>query len=568
MEKPSGGGGKAKAKGQGKFIMTDKLIHTRRNFIKAAGLVGLGAMAGLAGCQAQTPQNDAASSPNELSWDEEYDVLVVGGGAAGMATALTVATEGEGARTLLLEKGSSELGNGNSIFSSGIIFFGDDKADLLEYLKELRGEFDGTPDDVLQAFADEMVHHKEWFKKLGATDDMIPDYSTTNGEWSELPHASATRVFSFNKEDANGMTHVVKFLDAKLSEHEDTVTRLFDAPLVALVQDPDTKRVLGGVYERKGKTVYVKALKGVVMTCGGFENNDIMKQDYLSYPKSHPAAGVCNTGDGHRICGKLGADMWHMNSFAGGWNNAIKLDGSEMAPYRMLKKNQGISVGTNGRRYYMDWDGSTMFKDWKDTDITLNYGCRHGHQNVGGDWATLPQPAVSWFVFDSNGLSKSAYLGKYASKNTLATQTQTTASDFEVDPVEDGYGYKADTVEDLAKQMGVPADELANTLRIWNEGVAAGKDEHFHRPADTLVPIDTPPFYAVKCLPEVLNTDGGPRRNAMGQILDLDGEPIPRLYSAGEFGSIWCDKYQGAGNISECLAFGRISARNVLAEAE
>ena len=63
----------------------------------------------------------------------------------------------------------------------------------------------------------------------------------------------------------------------------------------------------------------------------------------------------------------------------------------------------------------------------------------------------------------------------------------------------------------------------------------------------------------------MLNTDGGPRRDEKARILDIDGEPIPGLFSAGEFGSVWCDKYQGAGNISECLAFGRIAARSALA---
>lgn len=548
--------------------MREELLHTRRSFIKAAGVAALGAAAlGVTGCAAQTPQNDTAQTPQDIAWDEEFDVVVVGAGAAGMATAATLATEGEGVTTLLLEKGSSALGNGNSIFSSGIIFSGEDADDLFEYMKELRGEFSGTPDEVLKAYADEIVNHKAWLKDLGATDDMLVDYAGTNWEWGELPHSTATQLFSFNKEDPDDMTHVVKFLSATLEQYTDAVTRLNDAPLTALVQDPDSKAVLGGIYEYKGKSVYVKANKGIVMTCGGFENDSVMVQDYLSYPKAHPAAGLCNTGDGHRICGKLGADMWHMNSYAGGWNNAIKLDDSEMAPYRMLKKNQGISVGVNGRRYYMDWDGTTMFGDWVGTDISLNYGCRHGHQNFGGDWACLPQPSTSWFVFDSNGLAKSAYLGQYASSNTLTTQTQTTDNEFDVDPVADGYGYKADTIEELAEQMGVPADELVRTITIWNESVGRGEDDRFYRPADTLVPIDTPPYYAVKCLPEILNTDGGPRRNEKGQIVDLDGNPIPRLYSSGEFGSIWCDKYQGAGNISECLAFGRISARNVLQEA-
>lgn len=547
--------------------MTDSLFQTRRSFIKAAGAATLGALAlGATGCAAKNPENDAASSVADIAWDEECDVLVVGGGAAGMATAIALSEADPALKVLLLEKGGSELGNGNSIFSSGVIFTGENAADIFEYLKELRGEYSGTPDEVLKAFAEEIVGHKEWLFGLGASQTMIKDYPGHGCEWCELPHAFASKAVLFDKEDPDGMTHVVKFLDSVLQKKGEVVERKTNAPLTALVQDPEGASVIGGVYEDGSRSVYVKANKGVVMTCGGFENDEVMKQDYLSYPRSHPAAGVCNTGDGHRICGKLGADMWHMNSYAGGWNNAVKLDGSEMAPYRMLKKNQGISVGVNGRRYYMDWDGTTMYKDWAGTDLSLNYGCRHGHQNVGGDWNHVQQPVVSWFVFDSNGLANSAYLGKYASTNTLQTQTQTTQNEFEVDPVADGYGYAADSIEELASLMGVPVEELTNTIAVWNDACAAGDDAQFHRPADTLVPIDEPPFYAVKCLPEVLNTDGGPRRNEKAQILDLDGNPIPRLYSAGEFGSVWCDKYQGAGNISECLAFGRIAARSIVEE--
>ena len=64
----------------------------------------------------------------------------------------------------------------------------------------------------------------------------------------------------------------------------------------------------------------------------------------------------------------------------------------------------------------------------------------------------------------------------------------------------------------------------------------------------------------------LINTQGGPRRNAKGQILQPNGSPIPRLYSAGELGSIYSFLYQGGGNIGECMAFGRISGRNAAAE--
>ena len=64
-----------------------------------------------------------------------------------------------------------------------------------------------------------------------------------------------------------------------------------------------------------------------------------------------------------------------------------------------------------------------------------------------------------------------------------------------------------------------------------------------------------------------LNTQGGPRRNERAQVVRPDGTPIPRLYSAGELGSIYSYLYQGTGNIGECLAFGRIAGRNAAAEA-
>jgi succinate dehydrogenase/fumarate reductase flavoprotein subunit len=66
--------------------------------------------------------------------------------------------------------------------------------------------------------------------------------------------------------------------------------------------------------------------------------------------------------------------------------------------------------------------------------------------------------------------------------------------------------------------------------------------------------------------PCVFNTQGGPKRNAKAQVIDFRGQPIKRLYSAGELGSLWHRNYPGAGNVSEALAVGRIAGRNAAAE--
>lgn len=88
--------------------MDKKDALSRRNFIKASGMAALGAAAlGLAGCgpkPAQNAANDAATSVADIAWDEEYDVIVVGAGAAGLATAVAMATEGGDLSTLLWRK--------------------------------------------------------------------------------------------------------------------------------------------------------------------------------------------------------------------------------------------------------------------------------------------------------------------------------------------------------------------------------------------------------------------------------------------------------------------------------
>ena len=77
-----------------------------------------------------------------------------------------------------------------------------------------------------------------------------------------------------------------------------------------------------------------------------------------------------------------------------------------------------------------------------------------------------------------------------------------------------------------------------------------------------MVALETPPFYAIKLTPCFLNTDGGPRRSAKAEILDVDGNPIAGLFSFGEFGSIHNFMYQGGTNVSECVIFGRIAAKS------
>ncbi|MDR0514478.1 MAG: FAD-binding protein [Coriobacteriaceae bacterium] len=567
---------------------------SRRGFLKGAGLIGgiaattgAASVIGLTGCSSggSGDKTQGASSPatgaaSDIVWDEEYDVVIVGSGLAGASAAVALAIEGNGETGLLIEKGVSALGNGNSPFSGGSVIYTDaqHQAGCLTYWKDLRANFDTTPDDVLEAFVKYMATTVDFFKKAGAQEQDYTLYepgkvhllqasaASTDADgaasddskyssgsiiscWPEYPEfessTSVGRMIFSGKE----LSTVSKFMLSAVQAHDDVITHKTEAPFLDLVQDKETKAILGIQYKHQGKTLYAKANKGVIMCLGGFERNHTMLQDYLSMPVGHHLAGDGNTGDGFKPCADVGADFWHMNSMAGTWNGAMKFDGSQHSAWFTLGRQYGITVGINGRRYYMDVD-YVVSQNWYyylqgKGDLRTDTACRHGHQNIGGEWPHMVLPEKSWFIFDSAHVEQ-------AVRGGVAPLTAG-------DPVAEGWAVKADTLEELAALIDVPADELATTVEVWNDSCDRGIDVQYYRAPDWLTSVKEAPFYAIRCEPEFINTDGGPVRNAKAQIVGRDGNPIPNLYSSGEFGSVWCNMYQGGGNLSECVNFSRIA---------
>ncbi len=532
---------------------------TRRNFIAGAAMASVAAL-GLTGCAPKTPQEGEGggdlATTGDIQWDEEYDIVVVGAGLAGTSTAVTVATEGNGATCLLLEKGASAQGDGNSIFSSGNIVANKNPEVMLGYVKNLRGDDPTVSDAILEAYVNAQTEHAAWLTSLGAT-DFHENYFSYDGSFApEQPElfeseeawkeTICTIAFDGGAE-GNGYTHPQAFMADKVAELSDLITFKTSAPATRLVQDPTSKEILGVVYEEKGRSVAAKANKGVVMCLGGYENNPEILSSYLRAYHAHPCAGNSNTGDGIALCGAVGAKLWHMGVVSGFYNNNVSLDGESFVSNAASNpRNQGIIVGIDGRRYYMD-NGGFNNKDLPDSDIRLHVGYRHGDHNYGGEWMHQHLPAVSWYVFDQTGMDNEA-----------------TKNIGEEDPVAAGWGYKADTLADLAEQMGVPASELEKTVAFWNECCDRGEDLAFHRFVKEMNKIERAPFYAMKMMPYFLNTTGGPERNENAQIIGWDDQPIPHLYSSGEFGSIRGNHYQAGDRLSECMAFGRIAARHAL----
>jgi succinate dehydrogenase/fumarate reductase flavoprotein subunit len=246
------------------------------------------------------------------------------------------------------------------------------------------------------------------------------------------------------------------------------------------------------------------------------------------------------------MAAEIGADLWHMSAVAATWG--YKFPEFQFAIRHFMPGPGFVYVDQLSRRF-MDETGTDVHAMWAPTSYI--------------DMKTLKRTRVpSYVVFDEDTRTRGVVARTDRGKVSDVYQWSPDNSA----EIRKGWIKAADTIGDLAPQIGLRSDQLQATIAQYNLLTVAGYDPEFGRAPHTLVPIATPPFYAIPMWPCLYNTQGGPKRNAKAQVLDVWGKPIQRLFSAGELGSLWYRNYPGGGNVSEALAFGRIAGKNASAE--
>ena len=480
------------------------------------------------------------------NWDRETDVVVLGFGGAGVATAVTA--HDLGSEVLILEKAPEGHHGGNTRIAAQGYLNTSDAAKAASYLEALCGPYK-VPDEMIQTWADEMCRNNDWLRSLGG-DPQEHQHQPEGIEYPELPGSDC--VHKFHDGPTYGYSFTWQRFESLVLERDIAVE--YEMPGRELIQNPDSREIIGVRAEKNGKSVFIKARKGVVLTCGGFEANPEMIRDYLpGVSHCYPSGTPYNEGDGITMALSVGADLWHMNNYAGP-SMALKVPDfpatMSIQALHFAKEYAGgmIIVGPDGRRFYDE-----KFKH------------RHGKVPINGVWSPMHVPTPMFMVFDQDMMSAAPIYNKDPNRGWTPIMERYDWSDDNSAELEKGWIKRADTIEELARVIGLDPENLSAAVGRWNAQAEAGEDTDFGRKL-MLNPLAKAPFYAMELSPSMINTQGGPRRNEEARVLRPDRTPISRLYSAGELGSIYSYLYQGTGNIGECLAFGRIAGRNVAAE--
>jgi 3-oxosteroid 1-dehydrogenase len=321
-------------------------------------------------------------------------------------------------------------------------------------------------------------------------------------------------------------------------------------PLKELITDSDGS-VIGVVAERDQRLVRIRARRAVVLATGGFEHNEAMRREYQpEVGKGWSLGNPDNTGDGILAGEAVGAALSLMDD--AWWMPAMQIpDGVFPLVAERCYPNQFI-VNSDGRRFTNE---SAPYTDFVHDQL-------EGHRS---GVSHLP----AFMVIDHYGWTHNIIAGHLPG---LPMPKAWAAS---------GSVERADTLEELARRIGVPPGNLVDTAERFNHMARMAVDKDFGRgdspydrfygnpnyPNPSLAELKTPPYYALRILPADLGTKGGLLTDENARVLRSDGKAVPHLYATGNVSAaVMGNDYAGPGaTIGTAMTFGWVAAHHIAA---
>jgi len=458
----------------------------------------------------------------------DTDVVIVGFGISGLTAALSAVDAG--AKVVVLEKGSKNNARG---FDDGAVNSSVHKEagvviDREELIGELMKQSNYRADQrLIRTWVDKSGEMIDWLRGLVEPRGVFASVPTT---WAEREGPYKVYHTAVNWTGQN--TRLAEEMEAIIRERGGDIH--FNTPAVRLVRE-DRGRVEAVIAEQPdGSTLRVNAGKGVILSCGGYDDDPEMMRKYLRpsdlrVARHNSLVGTC-TGDGHKMAMDIGAAMDEPPHCLIVGNGVIT--DREATEFYLVMFTPYLRVDCNGERYVNE-----------DSDY-----CRAANAN-----ARLPK-AFHWSILDSS--EERTWFGD---KVEL------------LEPyVSQGAVLKAGTLGELAAKMDVPGETLLSTVERYNRLAADGHDVDFGTDARKMRPVRVAPYYAVKVVNFCLVTVSGLTINTNMQVLDTEGKVIPGLYASGNTsGGFFSDTYprnvHGASH-GRAMTFGRLAALHAAAQ--
>lgn len=547
---------------------------SRREFLKgtAAGAVSLSALSLLSACS----DNGGTAQADNIKWDKEADVVVVGTGT--VITAAIAANELQAGSVLILEKrrvfGGTSVTSGGGYALPGTVTdlaklgVADSREKVLEYMRAC-GE-DRMDDKAMTAFVDNADEYCQWTKTVfgwhrwgtGAYGDYYPLYAGSIG-WGRgaaTPYLEDGTALNASKQWEYYREYI---------ESHSTMELMMNTPAEELITDGNGK-VIGVYASSEGQRIAIKANKAVILGTGGFDYNENMRRYYLPFPVLRSCASSGNTGDAQRMGAKIGAQLAFTDRVMG---CPAVFDESEW------KEDYDHNYGIMATSASFDW-GSYRINPHS---IMVNRkGKRFTNENrmydtffrafQAYDTGSLKFENIPAFLICDSQYTERFLLPGYSTPDSLPD-----------------YVFKFNTLEELADGMGIDKEGLLAEVERYNRFVAAGYDADWHsgedaneldvfhmmyqmmggsidayqQPKDMLGDISVGPFYCCRYVPGSMNTRGGLLIDEHSQVVDLDGNTIDRLYAVGTCSTGVAGYWAGGAPISQGAIMGYIAAKHI-----
>ena len=454
----------------------------------------------------------------------EFEIVVVGGGIAGLSAALSA--HEAGASAVLLEKAPPEGRGGNTRFADAQMRFPHEADEYgprdysvddmySDLMRISRGR--ANP-DLVRTLCENARQTAEWLTGLGL-------------EWEAgYPHTAGYR-----RSPASGGQGLTDLLYRRLEGAGVPVS--YETGAVDLLVD-DARRVRGVRCHSPEGVVDVEATKGVILACGGFQANPEMRVRYLGrFADNLILRGSrYNTGEGLRMAidaGAMPAGQW------GDYHSAV-LDARsprvECGVTALYNYQMGIFVNREGQRFI---DEGEDFRDHTYVKFSKRL-----IEEAGGD---------AWCIFDQRAYQREEFARAWR-------------------PV--GPPFEAESLPELGRLIGIPPEDLVQSITAFNDAVQPGEynldaldgkgTKGITPPkSNWALPLDTPPYVAIPVTGGITFTFGGLKCDTSARVIDTREQVMEGLYAAGEpMGEFFYDNYPGASSVIRGAVFGRIAAHH------